>query len=515
MQSSNIMLHRQGICIVIPTYNNGGTIGDVVGRTLAQCQDVIVIDDGSTDATGSILKAIDGITVVTLPRNRGKGIALREGFRKALAMGFSYAITLDGDGQHYPEDIPRLLEAHLQHPEALIVGARRLEGAERSKGSAFANKFSNFWFWVQTGQWLPDTQTGYRLYPLKRLRGLRWLTARYEAELLLMVLASWHGTQLVSQPVDVYYPPREQRVSHFRPVRDFARISLLNTVLCVLALVYILPRHLWRWLPTFLRTAYSLLVFSGMMLLVINPLVWLYVKWRGDYEVPQTDKERQTADRLRRVIWQASRFIMLKHGIPGVKFNVERLRVGASAGMGEKWKEDGGKALFDTPRVVISNHQSHLDLVCQLIFTPKIVFLTNDRVWRNPLYGFLIRHAEYYRVHEGIDELLPRLRSLAERGCSIAVYPEGTRSKACRIQRFHQGAFYIADQLGLEVLPMYLDGPGRVLKKGSYHLNKGSITVTVGEPVGREELEAMGGIKEQTREMRRRYLQRETLNREK
>ena len=164
---------------------------------------------------------------------------------------------------------------------------------------------------------------------------------------------------------------------------------------------------------------------------------------------------------------------------------------------------------------MISNHQSHLDLVCQLIFTPKIVFLTNDRVWRNPLYGFLIRHAEYYRVNEGIDELLPRLRSLAERGCSIAVYPEGTRSKACRIQRFHQGAFYIADQLGLEVLPMYLDGPGRVLKKGSYHLNKGSITVTVGEPVGREELEAMGGIKEQTREMRRRYLQRETLNREK
>ena len=494
---------QRTVCSVIPTYNNGGTIGDVVRRTLAQCQDVIVVDDGSTDATPTILSAIEGITVVTLERNRGKGIALREGFLKAMAMGFDYAVTLDGDGQHYPEDIPLLTEALRLHPGALIVGSRRLEGVERSKGSTFANKFSNFWFWVQTGRRLPDTQTGYRLYPLRRLRGLRLLTSRYEAELELLVLASWHGTELVPVEVGVYYPPREERVSHFRPVKDFARISLLNTVLCLLAVVYGLPLRLWRGLTTFLRTAYSLLVFSVLMLLVINPLVWLYVKWRGDYEVPKTERELETADKLHRLIWRAARFIMLGHGIPGVKFVVK----------GETSPDPSceGGMIGSEPRVVISNHQSHLDLVCQLIFTPKIVFLTNDWVWNNFFYGFLIRHAEYYPVREGIDELLPRLRALAARGYSIAVYPEGTRSKDCSIQRFHQGAFYIAEQLGLEVLPMYLDGPGRVLKKGTYHLNKGTISVEVGKPVSRRELEAMGDTMAQAREMRRRYVEIEKL----
>ena len=108
-------------------------------------------------------------------------------------MGFSYAITLDGDGQHYPSDICHFLTANQKHPGTLIIGSRRLEGVERSGGSKFANSFSNFWFWVQTGRKLPDTQTGYRLYPLKKLRGLSLLTSRYEAELELLVFASWPG----------------------------------------------------------------------------------------------------------------------------------------------------------------------------------------------------------------------------------------------------------------------------------------------------------------------------------
>ena len=480
--------------MVIPTFNNGGTIADVVRRSMAQGLDVIVVDDGSTDDTSVVLSAIEGITVVRLERNSGKGTALKEGFRRAMAMGYDYAITLDGDGQHYPEDIHLLIEAHRLKPGALIVGSRRMEGVERCKGSDFANKFSNFWFWVQTGRRLPDTQTGFRLYPLRRLRGLSLLTSRYEAELELMVLASWHGVELVPVEVGVYYPPKEERVSHFHPVKDFVRISLLNTVLCLLAVVYGLPLRLWRGLMTFIRTAYSLVVFSMLMLLVINPAVWLYVKWRGDYEVPETDKERETADKLHRLIWRAAKFVMLGHGIPGVKFRVDSKLLTPHS------------PLFTSPRVVICNHQSHLDLACQLIFTPKIVFLTNDWVWNNFFYGFLIRHAEYYPVREGIDELLPRLRSLVERGYSIAVYPEGTRSSDCRIQRFHQGAFYIAEQLGLEVLPMYLDGPGRVLEKGTYHLNKGTITIEVGEPVSRKELAAIGDTMAQAREMRRRYI---------
>ena len=110
-------------------------------------------------------------------------------------------------------------------------------------GNTFANRFSNFWFTIQTGIRLPDTQTGFRLYPLKRLSGTRFVTSRYEAELELLVFAAWAGVELVSVPVRVFYPSQEERVTHFRPVADFARISVLNTVLCFLAVVYGWPRE--------------------------------------------------------------------------------------------------------------------------------------------------------------------------------------------------------------------------------------------------------------------------------
>ena len=503
------MLRDRGICVVIPTYNNGGTIARVVEETLAECDDVIVVNDGSTDATASILSAIEGITIVTLTKNSGKGAALKAGFRKALDMGFSYAITLDGDGQHYPKEISRFLQANREHPWSLIVGSRqshngshngdsphcenRLEG--QSEGSRFANQFSNFWFWVQTGRRLSDTQTGYRLYPLKKLRFLfrdfslftshfSLLSSRYEAELELLVFASWHGVELIEIPIDVYYPPKEERVSHFRPGKDFARISVLNTVLCFLAVVYGLPLRLWRWVMKYVRTIYALLFFLFFMFVVIKPAVWLYIKVGK-----MTEQKRRN---LHKLIYRASRFVMLTHGIPGVKFSY-----GVKEGV-----------RFDRPRVVICNHQSHLDLFCQLIFTPNIIFLTNDWVWNNPSYGLLIRHAEYYPVREGLEELLPKLRSLVERGYSIAVYPEGTRSKDCRIGRFHQGAFWLAEQLGVDILPMCLYGPGKILKKKTYTLQKGPVRIEVDEPVSLEELRAMGDHMAQAKEMRRRYKER-------
>ena len=143
----------------------------------------------------------------------------------------------------------------------MIVGARKLEGVMRSKTSAFANSFSNFWFCVQTLHKLPDTQTGYRLYPLKKIKGLRFLTSRYEAELELMVFASWHGVQLVSEPINVFYPKPEERVSHFRPGLDFTRISILNTLLCILAIVYGIPCFLYRSLKTGLFSMTTYLVY--------------------------------------------------------------------------------------------------------------------------------------------------------------------------------------------------------------------------------------------------------------
>ena len=399
-------------------------------------------------------------------------------------MGFAYAITLDGDGQHYPHNIGLFLEANQRHPGALIMGSRQMDGVERSKGSRFANRFSNFWFCVQTGRHLPDTQTGYRLYPLKKLYGLDLLTSRYEAELELLVFASWHGVELVSVDIDVYYPPLEERVSHFRPGMDFARISVLNTILCLLAVVYGMPLRLFRLLSSSARTVYSwsLVLFSCFC--IITPAVWIYVKAGR-----MTEKKRHN---LHRLICGVARFAMLRHGIPGTRFS----------------SKVAGSVDFNKPSVVICNHQSHIDLVCQLIFTPNVIFLTNQRVWNNRLYGMLIRNAEFYSVAEGIAELMPKLRSLVERGYSIAVYPEGTRSKDCSIGHFHQGAFYIAEQLGLDIIPMYLYGPGRILPKRTYRLRKGPIYIEVGSPITQEALKGMGDIKAQASQMRKHYIEK-------
>ena len=228
-------------CTLMPTYNNGGTLRDVVERVLNYCADVIVVNDGCTDDSAKILASFgDRITVVDYGRNRGKGYALKQGFKKAKQMGFDYALTIDSDGQHFPEDIPLFVEALEQHPGALIVGSRNLNQENMPGGNTFANKFSNFWFKIQTGIDLPDTQTGYRLYPLRRLPHI--FSARYEAELSLLVFSAWRGIDLVPIKVNVFYP--EERVTHFRPFWDFFRISVLNTVLCLLAIVYGWPSKL-------------------------------------------------------------------------------------------------------------------------------------------------------------------------------------------------------------------------------------------------------------------------------
>ena len=233
------MTDPRHICAVIPTYNNGGTVAEVVRRVLQQGLPVIVVDDGSTDGTQDALKGLD-IKILRHSQNRGKGIALRTGLEEARRLGYRQALTIDADGQHDPSDIPALVAAAA--PRTLVVGSRNIAAEGMSSGSTFANRFSNFWFMLQTAHKLPDTQTGFRIYPLEDLPSLKLLTARYEAELTLLVFSAWKGLKLVPVPVKVYYP--EDRVSHFRPFADFFRISVLNTVLCVLALLYGYPRML-------------------------------------------------------------------------------------------------------------------------------------------------------------------------------------------------------------------------------------------------------------------------------
>ncbi len=235
------------ICVVMPTYNNDGTLRDVVERVMQFCNDVIVVNDGCTDTSTDILASFgDKITVVAYGKNRGKGYALKKGLEKARELGFGFAITIDSDGQHYPEDIPLFINALKQHPDALIIGSRNLNEENMPGKNTFANKFSNFWFKIQTGVKLPDTQTGYRLYPLNNLPNLNLLTSRYEAELELLVGSAWRGVDLIPIKINVFYPKAEERVTHFRPFWDFFRISVLNTFLCIMAVFYGLPSRLIR-----------------------------------------------------------------------------------------------------------------------------------------------------------------------------------------------------------------------------------------------------------------------------
>ena len=241
------IMKKYRIGVVIATYDNAGTIANVVRRVEAITRDIIVVDDGCTDNTLALLQQLDVPPhIVTYKPNRGKGHALVQGFKKAMQLGWDYVITLDSDGQHFPEDLPQLVAAWTQHKDALIVGERGTGHLNMPRGNTMANKFSNFWFTVQTGIQLNDTQTGFRLYPLKRLRWLGITTSRYEAELEMLVFAAWHGIEIVPVKVRVYYPPQGERVTHFRPWADFGRISLLNVALCFGAVVYGWPMRLYR-----------------------------------------------------------------------------------------------------------------------------------------------------------------------------------------------------------------------------------------------------------------------------
>ena len=239
------VLKQLKTCVIIPVYNNAGTVKNVVHRALRYCKDVIVVDDGSTDGSSDSLSEL-GSLVVRYENNRGKGYAIKTGFKEAKARGFERAITIDADGQHFPEDIPVFAAAAKEHPDAILVGSRNLRMENMPGGNTFANNFSNFWFRLQTGVNLPDTQSGFRLYQLNRIGRLRFLTYRYEAELELLVFQCWKGVPMIPVGIRVYYQPEGERVTHFRPFWDFFRISVLNTVLCVLALFYGLPSRLLR-----------------------------------------------------------------------------------------------------------------------------------------------------------------------------------------------------------------------------------------------------------------------------
>lgn len=238
------LLHSISFCVIVPTYNNQKTLKRVLDSVLDFTSNIIIVNDGSTDETGDILKQYSQLTQIHHPKNIGKGRALRNGFRKAIEQNFEYAITIDSDGQHFASDIPVFLEEIYNQPNSLLIGSRNMTQENVPRKSSFGNKFSNFWFKFETGIALEDTQSGFRLYPLK-LIPKRFYTNKFEFEIEVIVRSAWKGIPVKNVPVQVLYDPAE-RVSHFRPFQDFTRISILNTVLVTNTLLYIKPRDFFR-----------------------------------------------------------------------------------------------------------------------------------------------------------------------------------------------------------------------------------------------------------------------------
>jgi len=218
--------------VIIPTYNNAGTVAGVISDVKKYLPDVVVVNDGSTDRTAEVLRSIEGIDCIEFPDNCGKGAALQAAFCHCINNGYTHAITFDADGQHLAIDIPALIDRLQQEPETLWIGDRSIavkDGVEQPPRSRFGRRFGAFWYKFYTGINIRDTQCGLRVYPLSKVAALECYTPRYEYEIEILITASWNDIAVKSVPVHLLYMTKEERVSHFRPVRDFMRISKVNS----------------------------------------------------------------------------------------------------------------------------------------------------------------------------------------------------------------------------------------------------------------------------------------------
>ncbi len=214
--------------VVIPAYNEEATIFNVVQQTLRHLTPVIVVDDGSTDRTAQVLQDLP-VTVLHNKTNCGKAASLWKGFQYAQQLGVTAVVSLDGDGQHDPADIPRLLEQSQLTPNRIIIGARRRPWTRQTWHRILANRIADFWVSWAAGHPIADSQSGFRVYPLSLIAQLAIPTSKercfvFESEILVEG-AKRHYWSL---PVPIESEPRQApRPSYFRPVVDIARITLM------------------------------------------------------------------------------------------------------------------------------------------------------------------------------------------------------------------------------------------------------------------------------------------------
>jgi predicted LPLAT superfamily acyltransferase/glycosyltransferase involved in cell wall biosynthesis len=233
-------------CVVIPVYNHAHTVGDVVRGALEHASSVIVCDDGSSDGSGDVALGA-GASVLRHPRNMGKGAALRSLLAAAKERGFRYAISMDADGQHLAADLQIFCEATHEHAGALVVGTRSLVAAGAPPSSEFGRKFSNFWVWFESGVRVPDSQSGFRAYPLPEAVDFEAWGTRYEFECDMLLRAGWAGIPVRAVPIRVVYPAN--RITHFRLFLDNVRIVTLNVVTCLRLPLPIRLGPRLKWIP--------------------------------------------------------------------------------------------------------------------------------------------------------------------------------------------------------------------------------------------------------------------------
>ncbi|MDD5168263.1 MAG: glycosyltransferase family 2 protein [Syntrophales bacterium] len=222
-KSTEIDIKR--VAVVIPVFNHEGTVAEVVRSASRLGMPLFVVDDGSTDGTYEKIKDMPGVTVIRHDRNRGKGAAILTGFAAASVLA-DWAVTIDADGQHYPEDAQNLLQAVPAGKRPIVVGKR--EGMEHQHvpwSSRFGRKFSNFWVRASGGPSIEDTQSGFRLYPLPEAMCLRAKARRFQFEVEILAKARWRGMPVFETPVRVTYQPEGKRISHYRGFVDFCRNS--------------------------------------------------------------------------------------------------------------------------------------------------------------------------------------------------------------------------------------------------------------------------------------------------
>ena len=278
-------------------------------------------------------------------------------------------------------------------------------------------------------------------------------------------------------------------------MRSLAEVTIIG-MFSVVMMTYLIPPFIFKWLTTnksgyrevpltLKRLVFSVYAFTffliGSFIITVAGLFLFCFNKRSE--------ERKL--RYHSILCNVSHWV-IRH-IPGVKFHYENLS-------GET---------FDKPAIIICNHQSHLDLMCLMMLNPKLIMLTNDWVWNNPFYGRLIKYADFYPVSNGIEQNIEKLSERVQKGYSIVIFPEGTRSEDCSILRFHRGAFYLAEQLNLDILPIFVHGVGHTLPKKDFMLREGKITVQVHPRISRSDSRFAPDYATRTKQVRRYY--RETF----